>query len=120
MIKTSLLLFFVFSISTYSHANNSCACKDLQKSNPDQQQLIRTLEKTDFEFEADIVTNSVRGVVGARYFYCEDDKGFLIVQLDDKELLYKNVPLQIWFEFKFTGEYTSFYTEHIKYDFISI
>ena len=120
MKKTGLLLLFVFSISTYTIANNSCNCMDFQKSNPDQQQLIRTLEKTDFEFAADINTNSVRGVVGAKYFYCENDKGFLIVQLDDKELLYKNVPLQTWFEFKFSEEFTSFYKEHIKYQFISI
>ena len=120
MRKIGLLLGVILLMSTHIIADSKCVCKEFQKSNPDQQALIRSLESTDFPFAADISTNSVRGVVGASYFYCENDQGFLLVQLNDEELLYKDVPLQTWFEFKFSNEHTSFYKERIKYHYISI
>lgn len=64
--------------------------------------------------------STVRGVQSASYYYCNDDHGFLLVKLHDKELLYKDVPLNVWFEFKFANSLQTFYKDQIKYDFIAI
>jgi len=120
MRKTGFLIAIGFLVSFQVFAEDKCSCKEFQKSNSDLQEIIVSLERTDLEFEANITTKSVRGVLNAKYYYCANDQGFLLVKLDDKEMLYKNVPLQTWFEFKFASESTSFYKDRIKYNYISI
>lgn len=42
------------------------------------------------------------------------------IKLKNKEKLYKDVPLQTWFDFKFNVALDSFYISHIKYNYIPI
>lgn len=101
-------------------AGNSCSCDDFKYKFESQTELIKTLEKSELDFAPTFETSSVRGVQSASYYYCNDDHGFLLVKLHDKELLYKDVPLNVWFEFKFANSLQTFYKDQIKYDFIAI
>ena len=118
MSKTVLIIALGFFVSFFATAEDKCSCQKFEKS-IDQQKLVKSLESSEFEFAAKINTNSVRGVLSASYYYCYNDSGYLFVKLHDKELLYKNVPLQTWFEFKFSDAATSFYKDEIKYNYVA-
>ena len=120
MKKMSLLIAVGFLISINLAASNQCSCQQFEKKTDSQTELIHLLEKSELEFAAKIQTESVRGVLSATYYYCENEHGYLLVKLHDKELLYKNVPLQTWFEFKFSETSNSFYKDEIKYNYIAV
>ena len=120
MRKLLLLTVFGLYISINSQAGNNCSCKELQNNTPSQKEIVDTLENSDIDFKPTIKTTYVRGVLSARYYYCDEDHGFLLVNLHDEELLYKDVPLQTWFEFKFADSLNFYYKDEIKYNFIAI
>ena len=120
MKKIGLLIAFGLLISINLSAKDNCSCKEFQKHISNQDQIITSLEKTDLEFKSTVETSSVHGVVGARYYYCDDDHGFLLIKLHDNEVLYKDVPLKTWFELKFSESSNSYYKDEIKYNYITI
>lgn len=120
MKKIGFLISLSFIISINLSASDNCNCNEFQKQVSNQDQLLTSLENSDLEFKSTIETSQVRGVVGARYFYCDDAHGFLLIKLHNNELLYKDVPLKTWFEFKFADSTNIYYRDKIKYTFISI
>ena len=120
MKKIVLLITMSFLFLTKANAEKKCSCDDFNKRFESQSELVKILEKSDLEFAPTFETLSVRGVQSASYYYCDDDHGFLLVKLHDKELLYKEVPLSVWFEFIFANSLQSYYKDEIKYDFIAI
>ena len=109
-----------FLFFTDANAEKKCSCDDFNNRSKSKTELVNTLEKSDLEFAPTFETLSARGVQSASYYYCDDNHGFLLVKLHDKELLYKDVPLKVWFEFKFAHSLQSYYRDQIKYDFIAI
>lgn len=108
-----------FLIAIDLAASDRCSCHRIENQSKDPIEFIKKLENSDMEFISNVETNEVRGVLSARFFYCDRDKGFLIVKLHDEELIYKNVPLDTWFEFKYAESSDLFYRENIKYNFIT-
>lgn len=119
MKKIGLLIAVGFLISIDLAASNQCSCQEVKKKTSNQTEFIHFLEKSELNFTATIETKAVRGVQSARYYYCDNDHGFLVVKLHDTELIYKEVPLQTWFEFKFADSSNSYYKEEIKYKYIT-
>ncbi len=117
-----ILLIALLILYSYSsvHAEKGCANTDFHTNLVSQHDLIHTLESSELEFVQTIETNAARGVLKASYYYCDKDHGFLLVKFHDRELLYKDVPLKTWFEFKFAESTDSYFIEEIKYAFISV
>jgi hypothetical protein len=44
----------------------------------------------------------------------------LTVEFEDKKKLYKNVPLEVWFELKYHESKEYYYKSQIKYDFVPV
>ena len=115
-----LQITFIFLFFTFAKAEEKCSCKDFHNRSESQTELVKSLEKSDLDFNETFETTSVRGITSASYYYCDNDHGFLLVRLHDEELVYKEVPLKVWFEFKFANSIRSYYTDEIKYDFVTI
>lgn len=115
-----LLITLIFFFFTFAKAEEKCNCKEFHNRSKSQNELVESLEKSNLDFNETFETTSVRGITGASYYYCDNDYGFLLIRLNDEELLYKEVPLKVWFEFKFANSIKSYYTDEIKYDFIAI
>jgi len=120
MKKIVLLIVIGFLFSSDITAGDKCSCMKFHKNAVSQTEIISTLENSDLDFTPAFETESVRGVLSARYYYCDEDHGFLLVKLHDKEVFYKDVPLQTWFEFKFSKSSESYFKNEIKYNFITI
>jgi hypothetical protein len=120
MSKTSLFIVLFVFLSGAIIASDSCHCERANKFSKEQSELIEFLEATDLDFAETFVNEEVSEVIEARYFYCADDHGYLYIKLQNKEKLYKDVPLQTWFDFKFNDAMDSFYISHIKYNYIPV
>lgn len=120
MKNTVLQITLIFLFFSFAKAEEKCSCKDFHNRSESQTELVKSLEKSDLNFNETFETTSVRGITSASYYYCDNDHGFLLVRLHDEELVYKEVPLKVWFEFKFANSIRSYYTDEIKYDFVTI
>ena len=119
--KLVVILFsFIVLFAFNAKADDCCACSAEQQAVISQKALIKLLKKSDMEFTSSIENVAVRGMQNATYYQCEGKSGFLLVKLHDKEILYKDVPLKIWFELKFADSIQSYYKDQIKYNYISI
>ena len=119
MKKILLLMAVGVLISINLAASDRCSLHRIERKIKTQDELIKYLEKSDLKFTSLVETNAVRGVLSASYFSCGQDHGYLVVRLHDGELIYKDVPLKTWFEFKFADSSDTFYKEEIKYNFIT-
>jgi len=120
MKKIVLLIALGLLTINISKAGKNCICKDFKTTASSKEKVVTSLEKSNLEFAQSFIINKVRGVQSASYYYCDDDHGFLLVKLHDKEVLYKDVPLITWFEFKFADSSESYFKEEIKYNFITL
>jgi hypothetical protein len=120
MIKSSFLIILFLFFSGVVIASDSCHCEKAHNFAKEQSGLIEFLEATDLEFTETFVNVEVSKIVEATYYYCKNDHGFLYLKLHDKEKVFKDVPLDVWFEFKFNDALDSFYISHIKYNYIPV
>lgn len=96
-----------------NHDNSKASKSDSQK------ELLQMLNKSDIKFEASLENDVVRGIQSASYYF-DGNSGLLYVKFHDKELVYKDVPLKVWMEWKFSDSITSYYKQNIKYDYIAV
>ena len=108
-----------FLIAIDLAASDRCSCHTKLDKTQSQRELMQFLENSELEFSSTINTNAVRGVLSASYFYCDQEHGYLVIKFHDDVLIYKDVPLKTWFEFKFADSSNLFYKENIKYNFIT-
>ena len=120
MQKNLIVLVFGLLMYSFAIADEACVCKTYPKGPQSSEKIINSLKKSELNFVQSFETDQVRGIREASYFYCDNDQGFLLVILHNKTLLYKNVPLRTWFEFKYADSFDSYYTDEIKYKFIAI
>ena len=120
MKKIGLIIAICALSSIQTYANKNSACDNFKNASYSQTELIKNLENSDLEFTQTFEIPSARGIQKVSYYYCQGKGGFLLVKFHDKELLYKEVPLNVWFEFRFTDPTQSFYIKQIKYNYISM
>jgi len=120
MIKKIILITTFISISTILVAQSTCNCQRIDEYKEKPEKIIAFLEASDLKFSETFVSEKVEGIQQASYFYCEDGEGFLFIKVDDKERLYKDVPLEVWFELKFHDAMEYYYKSQIKYMYIPV
>lgn len=112
-------MLFVF-LSGVTIASDPCQCEQANKFSKKQNEIVEFLETTDLNFSETFVNDEVSEIVEASYYYCNNDHGYLYIKLQNKEKLYKDVPLGLWFELKFNDTPDSFYVSQIKYNYIPV
>ena len=101
-------------------AQGSCNCENVDHINENPEKVVAYLESSDLSFTESVDSKKVEGIQEASYYYCKDGHGFLLIKFDKKERLYKEVPLEVWFELKFNDTMDHYYKSQIKYVFIPV
>jgi hypothetical protein len=114
-----IAIFAGFTILT-ARAEKPCMCTVLSETPNEQQKFLQNLQTADLEFSDFVINSEVGEIVEGRYYYCDENHGYLHIKLRDKEKIYKEVPLTTWFEFKFNESLEQFYKSKIKYAYIAI
>ncbi len=118
------LFFFMFILNGFY----SIAQKTEQKFNCEEMpthftvadKAIEIIKNSKFQHEESFEALAVRGIRKASFHSCDNETGFLLIEMHDRVVLHKEVPLKIWEEFKFSSALETYYRQNIKYKYIPL
>ncbi|MEP7319331.1 MAG: KTSC domain-containing protein [Panacibacter sp.] len=109
-----ILLLFLFGISFIS---NSQTCSDLPTSFKSYNEAIKKIENANFKISESVNTSKSSWIRSSRYYSCEGKFGYLVFTTDTHKYVHKNVPIEIWNQFKVASSLGSYYNAYIKYKY---
>jgi hypothetical protein len=112
-----LIAIAIIILPAYSFADNGSEC---QIEAQGYEKTYEYLQNHVFSFQQYFETLSVRGVQKAEFFSCNGEEGYLLIQTHERSYIYKNVPRDVWEEFKFTNSIESYYVQHIRFSYIMV
>lgn len=101
-------------IATVIPACDSPNCTDLNDNFTSYQQAKRSIKNTKFTFQDVCNTSTSSWVEGAEYYTCDNATGYLLLRTQRKEYIHRNVPMDVWLEFRETASFGRFYNSKIK------
>jgi|688.fasta_scaffold64953_2 hypothetical protein len=107
--KFSFILSLLFFISC---GNKNC--EDLNSNFKSYNEAIEIVQNTSFAIEEKVDTDS-SWIDSIEFYSCVEISGYLIVNTKKyKSYIHKNVPIQVWNEFKNATSFGKFYNRNIK------
>jgi len=91
-------------------------CEQLVKAAKTKSFDVEKLNSLPFSAKDSFSTLATRGVKEAYYFSCNDNEGIVLVRTHNKDLIYRQVALDVWSSFKASEVPEQFYIQHIKYN----
>ncbi len=117
MTKTFLILSTCFAIAISScRTKDGCDKLPIQFSSYDQ--AISKIKTSNFKINEKVNTSKSSWIRGAKFYSCNGDTGFFILQTDKQEYIYANMPYSIWVQFKNAESFGEFYNKNIKHRYI--
>lgn len=92
-------------------------CENLPTTFDTYDEAKSQIENANFNYEEEVNTNRSSWIKSAKYYSCDNRTGFLILETENKNYIYQNVPFNIWKGFENATSYGRFYNEFIKYKF---
>ncbi|MBW8202019.1 KTSC domain-containing protein [Flagellimonas abyssi] len=106
--------FLLFTIAFLSISCNSQNCSDLKESFTDFDQAKKSIERTNFRFSDKCNTRKSSWILGAEFYSCDNKNGYLLIKTKKKTYIHKNLPKELWNEFKKADSFGKFYNSRIK------
>jgi hypothetical protein len=99
----------------------STDCDSLYVLSSPIDEAIENIERSTFRFQQQFKISRTYGVMNARYYSCDGEKGFLIINVDRKDFVYMDVPKSIWDNLITSPDINTFYVSEIEesYDVIT-
>ncbi len=105
---------FLISIIAFLIISCSGNCDSLNKKFSSYNEAITLVRNTSFKIEEKVNTDS-SWIDSIEYYSCDELTGYLIVNnKKGKSYIHKNVPFQVWNEFKNADSFGRFYNQNIK------
>lgn len=118
--KSTLILLIAYIISPHLIAQHKDICCEVIHHSNKAEYILKFLESSNMQFQDSIIENNVDGIQKIGYYLCKENHSYLFVEFEDKKKLYKNVPLEVWFELKYHESKEYYYKSQIKYDFVPV
>lgn len=94
--------------------NQNLDCNKMKTSFSDIEEANSVLSATTFAFTQELKTTKRSGVKHASYFSCDNEMGYLLIGVDNKEYVYKNFPRFQWKLLVETNDLDDFYDESVR------
>ena len=105
---TSLFLVLLFV------SCNKTNCNDINSDFNSYNNAIEVVQNSSFAIEEKVETDS-SWIDSIEYYSCDEASGYLILNTKKgKSYIHKNVPIQVWNEFKKADSFGRFYNQNIK------
>jgi len=92
----------------------STNCDSLDLSSDSLGELIKRIENSTFRFQQQFKISRTYGIMNARYFSCDGERGFLIMKIDKKDLIYFEVPKSVWDTLITSSDINAYYASQIR------
>jgi hypothetical protein len=106
----SILLILVLS----SCKGGGSDCQKLPLSFNSFDEAERQIKNSHFNLKNELNTKKSSWIRGAKYFSCDKQTGFFILETDKQDYLYQNLPLEVWTGFKNASSFGQYYNANIK------
>ena len=89
-------------------------CNDINSNFTSYKNAIETVKKSTFAIEEKVNTDS-SWIDSIEFYSCDEISGYLIINTKKgKSYIHKDVPIQVWNEFKNADSFGRFYNQNIK------
>jgi len=110
--KVTCILFFISFL--FMSTNAQVHCSRMKTSFPNYETAYKAIVSTRFEFNDKTNTSKSSWIRGASYYSCDGRVGFFFLKTDQKNYIFKDVPLKVWNEFKNAPSHGKYYHANIK------
>ena len=110
-LKKYLLLCLIVLLSISCNTQN---CSELKENFTSYEQAKKTIETTKFAFSDNCNTSKSSWILGAEYYSCDNINGYFLIETKKETYIHKNLPKEIWIEFKNADSFGKFYNSEIK------
>jgi hypothetical protein len=111
--KKLLTCFLALLIIT--SCNKAQDCKKLPQHFTSYKEAISQVKNSTFKFTDEANTSRSSWLTSAKYYSCDGITGFFIYATNrNYEYIHKDVPINVWKQFKSASSLGSFYDAHIK------
>lgn len=90
------------------------SCNNLPKHYNNYNEAIKMIKNAKFNVIDNVNTDRSSFIRGASYYSCDNNYGFLIVGIGNRQYLYDGVPRSVWQQFKQSNSFGSFYDRYIR------
>lgn len=105
---------FIILITAFFIMSCGGNCDSLDKSFTSYDNAIELVRATNFNIEDKVNTDS-SWIDSIEYYSCDEVVGYLIVNTKrGNSFIHKNVPIQLWNQFKNADSFGRFYNQRIK------
>jgi hypothetical protein len=112
--RAFLLIIIGVSIFFLNTANQSNNCTGLDGNSLSGKALIEQLEKTKFEMKQEMRTFNLFGLKEAKFYSCDGETGYMVVEKNSKTEVFRNVPLKVWKEFRLAKSSDAYFVDNIE------
>lgn len=110
-LKKYLLLSLIGLLSISCNSQN---CSELKDDFTSYEQAKKSIEITKFDFSDKCNTSISSWILGAEYYSCDNKSGYFLIETKKKTYIHKDLPKEIWNEFKKADSFGKFYNSRIK------
>ena len=89
-------------------------CNQLPEHFNSYSEAISFVKNASFKFTDQVNTSKSSWIRSASYYSCDGQTGYFIISTDNKEYIHKNVPIEVWKQFKNASSFGSIYDYSIK------
>lgn len=107
-----ILLYILITIAL--SACKKYKCNTINSDFQTFEEAKNVINNTRFKYCDDIKTSKSSWIRSASYYSCDKKVGFLIISTDVKDYTHKNVPIEMWHEFKNADSYGKYYNRNLK------
>lgn len=95
-------------------AFSQTACYNLPKNFKSYNQAVFEVKNAKFKFVDHVNTTRSSFIRGARYYSCDGEFGFLVIEINDRQYIHSRLPKKVWLSFKSAKSFGTFYNQAIR------
>jgi hypothetical protein len=108
--KKLLLLIITICVTSCNSQN----CETLPKTFKSYSLAVTKITNANFGFKDAVNTSSSSWITDANFYSCDGLKGFLLIETTKTNYIFKDVPLDLWNNFKKASSFGKFYNKNIR------
>lgn len=89
-------------------------CENLQENFISYNEAVNKIEKAKFNFVDKVNTSKSSWVTNARFYSCNKQDGYFILETSKKSYIFQGLPITIWNDFKNAESFGSYYNKFIR------
>jgi hypothetical protein len=89
-------------------------CETLPTTFASYSEATSKITNATYSFSDSVNTSASSWIEDASFFSCDGTKGFLVIETSKQNYIFRNVPIQVWNNFKEAKSFGVFYNNFIR------